>query len=105
MAGQVTVSPEIARGVVETFSAQVGGKATPRHVDMNPVELSNADDDGLKLLAEGLSNAVIAEELCLSESAVKQRIGHLAKKLGVRSRLEVLVRACELGLVTPRLRR
>lgn len=105
MVGQVTVSPEIARGVVETFSAQVGGKATPRQVDMNPVELSNADDDVLKLLAEGLSNAVIAEELCLSESAVKQRIGHLAKKLGVRSRLEVLVRACELGLVTPRLRR
>lgn len=105
MAGQVTVSPEIARGVVETFSAQVGGKATPRHVDMSPVELSNADDDVLKLLAEGLSNTVIAEELCLSESAVKQRIGHLAKKLGVRSRLEVLVRACELGLVTPRLRR
>ena len=98
MAGQVTVSPEIARGVVETFSAQVGGTATPR-------QLSNADDDVLKLLAEGLSNAVIAEELCLSESAVKQRIGHLAKKLGVRSRLEVLVRACELGLVTPRLRR
>ena len=69
MAGQVTVSPEIARGVVETFSAQVGGKATPRQVDMNPVELSNADDDVLKLLAEGLSNAVIAEELCLSQTA------------------------------------
>ncbi|WP_446919845.1 hypothetical protein [Klebsiella pneumoniae] len=47
----------------------------------------------------------MADELCLSESAVKQRLGHLAKKLGVRSRLEVLVRACELGLVIPRLRR
>ena len=104
MAGQVTVSPEIARGVVEAFSARPTG-AGAHQVDMAPVELSDADDDVLKLLAQGLPNAAIADELCLSESAVKQRLRHLAKKLGVRSRLEVLVRACELGLVTPRLRR
>ncbi|MSS45703.1 response regulator transcription factor [Cutibacterium sp. WCA-380-WT-3A] len=104
MAGQVTVSPEVARGVVEAFSSQPSGGQSHR-VDMTPVELSDADDDVLQLLAEGLPNAVIADELCLSESAVKQRLGHLAKKLGVRSRLEILVRACELGLVTPRLRR
>ena len=104
MAGQVTVSPEIARGVVAAFSARRSGGGT-HQVDMTRVELSDADDDVLKLLAEGLPNAAIADELCLSESAVKQRLGHLAKKLGVRSRLEVLVRACELGLVTPRLRR
>ncbi|WCC80695.1 response regulator transcription factor [Cutibacterium equinum] len=104
MAGQVSVSPEIARGVVEAFAAQSKDNET-RQVDLAPVELSESDSAVLKLLAEGLSNAAIAEELCLSESAVKQRIGHLAKKLGVRSRLEVLVRACELGLATPRLRR
>ena len=104
MAGQVTVSPEIARGVVEVFSARPCGGGS-HQIDLTPVKLSDADDDVLKLLAEGLSTAAIADELCLSESAVKQRLGHLAKKLGVRSRLEVLVRACELGLVIPRLRR
>lgn len=102
--GQMTLSPEIARGVVEQVSARQSS-STPRPAGEAGIELSDSDRDVLNLLAESLSNAAIAQELFLSESAVKQRLGHLAKKLGVRSRLEILVRACELGLVTPHLRR
>ncbi len=47
----------------------------------------------------------IAAELFLSEAAVKSRLTQITHKLGVNNRVQVLVRACELDLVEPRLRR
>lgn len=52
----------------------------------------------LTLLAEGCSNRQIAERLVLSEPTVKGHVGRLLAKLGARSRLQVVVRASELGL-------
>ncbi|WP_320670069.1 response regulator transcription factor [Patulibacter defluvii] len=52
----------------------------------------------LTLLAEGCSNRQIAERLVLSEPTVKGHVGRLLAKLGARSRLQVVVRAAELGL-------
>ena len=66
--------------------------------------LDARDAEVLEVLAGGLGNAEIARELGLSEAAVKARCGRLMGKLGVVSRVQVVVRACELGLVEPRLR-
>jgi DNA-binding NarL/FixJ family response regulator len=43
----------------------------------------------LQLLIEGLSNAEIARQVWLSESAVKQNLRAIYKVLGVRNRIEV----------------
>jgi len=43
----------------------------------------------LRLLIEGLSNAEIARQVWLSESAVKQNLRAIYKVLGVRNRIEV----------------
>jgi LuxR family maltose regulon positive regulatory protein len=53
----------------------------------------------LGLMAQGRSNAEIAEELVVSLTTVKWHVGNVLGKLGVRSRTRAIVRAQRLGLV------
>jgi DNA-binding NarL/FixJ family response regulator len=52
-------------------------------------------------LAGGLSNAQIGSQLFVSEGSVKQHLVAIGRKLGVRSRTGILVRAIQLGYVDP----
>ncbi len=56
--------------------------------------------DVLGLLAEGLSNRLIAERLGVSEHTAKFHVNAILGKLGAESRTEALVLAARLGLVT-----
>ncbi|MDZ5076440.1 MULTISPECIES: response regulator transcription factor [Nesterenkonia] len=58
---------------------------------------------GLKLLASGRSNAEIAAQMVVSEATVKAYMGRLMQRLGVRDRVQLIIRATELGLVEPAL--
>lgn len=53
------------------------------------------ENEVLGLLAEGLSNKLIARELDLSEGTVKVHVKHILKKLGLHSRLEAALWAVE----------
>jgi DNA-binding NarL/FixJ family response regulator len=53
----------------------------------------------LRLLAEGLSNLEIAEQLWLSESTVKTHVGRMLGKLNLRDRLQAVVFAHKHGLL------
>jgi DNA-binding NarL/FixJ family response regulator len=53
----------------------------------------------LQLLAEGLSNKVIAQRLTISEHTVKFHLNSLMGKLGAQSRTDAVVRATRLGLI------
>lgn len=60
--------------------------------------LSTRDKSILVLTCDGLTNAEIGREIHLSESSVKVQISNLMRKLGVGNRVQLVVRAHDLGL-------
>jgi LuxR family maltose regulon positive regulatory protein len=61
--------------------------------------LSERELEVLRLIAVGMSNREIADELVISPGTAKTHVHHLCGKLGVRNRTEAAMRAKELGLV------
>lgn len=59
--------------------------------DLNQAGLTTREDQVLKLIAQGLSNKMIARNLDITEGTVKVHVKHLLKKLNLRSRVEVAV--------------
>jgi DNA-binding NarL/FixJ family response regulator len=97
-AGDALLAPSITRRLVERFasrSADTCGHQTP-FAELTPREL-----EVLRLMARGLSNAELAEELILSEATVKTHVARIFAKLQLRDRVQAVVLAYETGLVRP----
>ena len=84
-------------GWARSLLAVMGETAVEEVVLLDP--LTRREQELLQLIAEGLSNQAIADQLVLSLSTVKWHVNNLYSKLGVRRRTEALVKARQLGLI------
>jgi two-component system, NarL family, response regulator LiaR len=62
-------------------------------------ELTPREMDVLRLLAQGLINKEIAQELGIGDKTVKTHVSNILSKLGVLSRTQAAVYAVQMGLV------
>ena len=95
-AGDALLSPTITKRVIEQFT-RIPRLAPPKELD----ELTGREQEILRLVAGGLSNAEIAEELTISETTVKTHVTHILGKLGLRDRVQAVIYAYETGLIAP----
>jgi DNA-binding NarL/FixJ family response regulator len=61
--------------------------------------VTDRERDVLRLVAEGLSNAQVAERLHLSEHTVHRHVANILAKLGVTTRAAAVAQAAEHGLI------
>jgi DNA-binding NarL/FixJ family response regulator len=97
-AGEALIAPAITKRLIERFAQAAPPPATPPPAleQLTPREL-----EVLVLIARGLSNREIAEDLVLSEATVKTHVKRVLAKLGLRDRVHAVVLAYESGLITP----
>lgn len=64
-------------------------------------ELTPRELEVFRLVAKGISNAEIANQLVIGETTVKTHVTRVLMKLGVRDRVQAVVLAHEAGIVSP----
>jgi len=89
--GHSLISPSMASKLLTEFNALVQ-QAEERHRSLLP-SLTDRELDVLKLVAKGLSNREISEELYISENTVKNHVRNILEKLHLHSRMEAVVYA------------
>ena len=95
--GDALIAPGITKRLIEQFAQTERASAPPRSFD----DLTPREVEVLILVASGLSNSEIADELVLSHATVKTHVKHILSKLGLRDRVQAVVVAYDAGLVLP----
>ncbi len=92
-AGDALLSPTITKRVIKEFTR------IPRPTPLKALDdLSEREREVFRLIARGLSNAEIAQELYISDTTVKTHVTHILQKLDLRDRVQAVVLAYQTGV-------
>lgn len=98
-AGDALLAPSVTKRLLDQYAQRLPapsptGSGVPQTITKRELAV-------LMLIARGLSNAAIAQELHLAESSVKTHVGHLLAKLAQHDRVQLVIYAYETGLIVP----
>ncbi len=99
--GDSLLAPSVTRRLVADV---VRRRRTESAAEPSPARLAvltAREEETLRLLARGLTNAEIAESFVVSEHTVKTHVSNVLSKLGLRDRVQAVICAYETGLVRP----
>jgi DNA-binding NarL/FixJ family response regulator len=94
-AGEALLSPVVTTRLIADFVRQ----PPPHAPSTRPAVLTEREREVLRLVARGLSNAELAEHLCLSHATVKTHVSRVLGKLELHDRAQLVVFAYETGMV------
>ena len=95
--GESLVFPAATRRLIEHFSSPVISAEHKTRI----ASLTEREQDVLRLIARGLSNREIADDLFVGHETVKSHVKAVLMKLGVRDRTQAVITAYESGFVRP----
>ncbi|NJM06303.1 response regulator transcription factor [Candidatus Gracilibacteria bacterium] len=90
--GEAVLHPEVATKLMQEFSA-------PRPNEAPVDQLTPREMDVLRLVAKGMSNKEIADNLVISEKTVKTHLSNILSKLHLADRTQVAIYALRQRLV------
>jgi DNA-binding NarL/FixJ family response regulator len=96
--GHAAIDPAVQHHLVKAIARTAPLEWSPPDASRLPDSLTPREATVLTLIAEGLSNAEIAERLTLSEATVKSHVNHLYAKTGARDRAQAVAYAYRNGL-------
>jgi DNA-binding NarL/FixJ family response regulator len=92
-AGDALLSPAITKRVIRQFT-RVPHPAPPKEFG----ELTAREQEVFRLIARGLSNAEIGQQLYIGETTVKTHMTHILQKFNLRDRVQLIVLAYQTGI-------
>ena len=96
-AGEALLAPSVTRRLIAHFTDQA---RTPARTPPGLAELTEREREVLSLVAEGLSNAELAQTLHVSLPTAKTHVSRILTKLGARDRTQLVILAYQSGLAT-----
>lgn len=97
--GEALLAPSVTKRLITEFSKLSETRTQVSSAGIT--ELTERETEVLVLIAQGLSNAEIADRLIIAESTIKTHVSRILVKLGLRDRTQAAVFAYETRLVTP----
>jgi DNA-binding NarL/FixJ family response regulator len=95
--GEGLLAPSITQRLIARFAERLA----PLEASQELERLTDREAEVLRLMAKGLSNSEIAEQLYLSITTIKSHVAGVLAKLGLRDRVQAVVFAYENGIVRP----
>jgi len=96
-AGDALLAPSVTRRLIERFTT----RPAPVHPSAELTQLTEREAEVLILVAQGHSNAEIADHLYISLYTAKTHVSRILTKLHARDRAQLVILAYETGLITP----